>query len=315
MRCLVTGATGFLGSHLVDYLVERGDAVTAVVRDEAKARARWPRQVRIEVADLMDRLALEAVLHRNGPDALYHLAAQPFPLVSWEDPQSTFRANLTGTVAVLEAVRAWGGATRVLTAGSSAAYAVSTGGRRLTEEDPLEPVSPYGVSKLACDAAAALYAHRYALSVIRVRPFYIIGPRKSGDACSDFSRRVALLEKSGGGAMAVGNLDAVRDLLDVRDGVRGLVTAMEKGTPGEAYNVCSGQGYAMRDVLERLKKLARVPVREQVDPALIRPVDEPVKLGDPGKLMALGWQPVHDLDDSLQVLLEYWRGQVAAGSA
>lgn len=315
MRSLVTGATGFLGSHLVDFLVARGDTVTVLVRDAAKAKALWPTGVRVETAELTDRLALEAVLHRAGPAQIYHLAAQPFPLVSWKDPQATFRTNLTGTVALMEAVRAWGGQNRMVVVSSSAAYAVSENRQPVPEQGPMDPISPYGVSKLAADAAAALYGHRYNLSVIRVRPFFIIGPRKTGDACSDFSQRVARAEKNGQGTIAVGNLDMVRDLLDVRDGIRGLVTVMEKGVPGEAYNLCSGHGYAMREVLDRLKGQARIPVQERHDPSLLRPVDEPVKIGDPAKLMALGWAPQHALEESLRDLLGYWRDRVQSGAA
>ena len=315
MRSLVTGATGFLGSHLVDSLVARGDTVTALVRDAAKARAFWPGQVRVETVELTDRLALEALLHRAGPEQVYHLAAQPIPNLSWTDPQATFRTNLTGTVALMEAVRAWGGKTRLLVASSSAAYAFNPDGHPLAEDGPMGPISPYGVSKLAADAAAALYVSRYNLAVIRVRPFYVIGPRKIGDACSDFSRRIALAEKSGGGRIGVGNLDMVRDLLDVRDAVRGLTLLLEKGVVGEVYNLCSGQGYAMRDVLDRLKALALTPIQEQHDPALLRPVDEPVKVGNPARLTELGWTPRYGLDDSLQNILAYWRERVAAGAA
>ena len=312
MRCLVTGATGFLGSHLVDHLVARGDKVTALVRSVEKARALWPTGVRVETAELTDRLALEALLHRAGPAQIYHLAAQPFPLVSWKDPQATFRTNLTGTVALLEAVRAWGGTTRVVMASSAAAYAVSHDGHPVAEDGTMDPVSPYGVSKLAADASAALYGHRYGLPVVRVRPFFIIGPRKTGDACSDFSHRIARAEKDGAGSIAVGNLDMVRDLLDVRDGIPGLVTAMEKGTPGEAYNLCSGRGYSMREVLDVLKGLALLPIQERHDASLLRPVDEPIKI-DPARLRALGWEPRQTLDGSLRHLLDYWRERVRAG--
>ena len=312
MRCLVTGATGFLGSHLVDFLLERGDQVTVLVRDPEKARARWAERVRIESAELTDRLALEAVLHRAGPGQVYHLAAQTLPTASWKDPQATFRTNLTGTVALFEAIRAWGGKTRILVVSSSAAYAVTHQGQPLTEDAAMGPISPYGVSKLAADASADLYAHRYQLDVIRVRPFYVIGPRKQGDACADFSRRMAKAEKSGRGAITVGNLDMVRDLLDVRDGIAGLVTAVEKGQAGEVYNLCSGRGYAMRDVLDRLKRFARLPIREQHDPSLLRPVDEPIKVGNPAKLMSLGWAPCFSLEESLQEILDYWRARVAA---
>lgn len=313
MRYLITGATGFLGSHLVDHLRERGDAVTALVRDVAKARALWPDGVRIESAELTDRLALEAVLHRAGPDRVVHLAAQPFPMLSWKDPQATFRTNLTGTVALLEAVRAWGGKTRVLVASTSAIYAATA--TPIPEDGAQGPISPYGVSKLAADGVAALYGQRYALQVIRARPFFVIGPRKTGDACSDFCRRLALAEVRNEETLAVGNVDMVRDLLDFRDARVALLTVLENGKTGEAYNVCSGRGIAMHEVLAHLKPLARRPIHEVLDTSLLRPVDEPVKVGDPAKLQALGWQASYTVPESLPVILEYWRARAAAGSA
>ena len=315
MKSLVTGATGFLGSHLVDHLLARGDTVTAVVRDAAKARGLWSSGVRLEVVELTDRQALEAVMHRSGPDHVYHLAAQPFPMLSWKDPQATFRTNLTGTIALLEAVRAWGGKTRVLVAGTSALYAVPDDATPIPETGALGPISPYGVSKLAADAAADLFAHRYHVPVVRVRPFFVIGPRKLGDACSDFSRRIALAEQRQQGAMAVGNLDVIRDFLDYRDAIAGLVTVMEKGTPGEAYNLCTGRGTSLHEVLNHLKAMARVPIQEVLDASLLRPVDEPVMVGDAAKLMQLGWQSRHTLEESLQEVLAYWRGRVQAGTA
>jgi GDP-4-dehydro-6-deoxy-D-mannose reductase len=315
MRYLVTGATGFLGSHLVDHLLARGDTVTALVRDVTKARAFWPEGVRVETAELTDRLALEGVLHRAGPDRVVHLAAQPFPMLSWKDPQATFRTNLTGTVALLEAVRAWGGKTRVLVASTSAIYAVPLNATPIAEDGVQGPISPYGVSKLAADAAAALYGQRYELAVIRARPFFIIGPRKNGDACSDFCRRMALAELRNQDTLAVGNVDMVRDLLDYRDARAGLLAILEHGRTGEAYNVCSGRGTALHEVLAYLKPLARRPIREVLDATLLRPVDEPVKVGDPTKLQSLGWQARYTVPESLPAVLDYWRERAGAGLA
>ncbi len=313
MRCLVTGATGFLGSHLVDTLVARGDEVTALVREAGRSGSTWPAGVKTVTADLTDRAAMTDALNRAAPEQIFHLAAQSYPTLSWQDPQDTFRANLTGTVVLLEAMRAWGGSARLMVVSSSAIYTSST--RPIPEDGDHVPASPYGVSKLAADFSASLYHLRYGMNVVRVRPFFLIGPRKRADVCADFARRIALAEQSGQGAIAVGQLDVVRDFLDVRDGLSGLVAIMERGVSGEAYNVCSGHGHTLGEVLAGFKSLALVPIQEVVDPDLLRPVDEPVKVGDPARLKGLGWTPACTLSDSLRAILDYWREQVAAGQA
>lgn len=302
MKCLVTGATGFFGSHLVEALLSRGDDVTALIRREG---AMLPTGIRTELTELSDRSDLLRAITRAAPDLVFHLAAQSYPTVSWRDPQGTFRANLTGTVALLEALRAWGGPAKVLIASSSAIYAASE--KPIAEEGALGPASPYGVSKLAADSAAHLFGLRYGIPVVRVRPFFIIGPRKKDDVCADFARRFVAAEKCGKGEMTVGNLAIVRDFLDVRDGLAGLLQISEKGVAGEAYNLCSGRGYALSELLATFKHHARVTLRDVVDPALVRAVDEPVKVGNPAKLKALGWTPRFTLDESVANILAYWR--------
>ena len=305
MRCLVTGARGFLGSHLVDQLVARGDEVFALVREAGRRSPFWPAGVQTDQSDPTDRSDLTELLKRVAPDQIFHLAAQSYPNVSWQDPQGTFSANLTGTAVLLEAVRAWGGPARVMVTSSSAVYAVSAD--PIPETGKLAPSSPYGVSKLAADSATDLYHQRYGMNVVRIRPFFLIGPRKRDDVCSDFARRIAHLEGQGGGTMKVGELSMVRDFLDVRDGIAGILTVMEKGVMGEVHNICSGTGYAVRQILDIYKTLANVPVQDELDPALVRPVEEPVKIGYPARLKALGWTPAHTLEQSLATILAYWR--------
>lgn len=310
MRCLVTGATGFIGGHLVDRLCGEGHDVWALVRNPGRAAA-LPAGVHACPGSVEDVPACVRALAEARPDAVYHLAAQSLPVVSWREPQATHRANLMGTLHLLGAVREQAPGARVLVAGSSAEYAVDPEGRAIPEDGRLGPSSPYGVSKLAADLAAQLYGERHRLQVVRVRPFFLVGPRKTGDVCSDLARGIVAIERGAAGVLRVGNLDIVRDLLDITDGVRGLMIAAEQGRPGEVYNVCSGQGYRLRDVLEQFKAVARVPVREETDPALLRPVDEKVKIGNPSRLQALGWRVELTLAQSLQGILDYWRAQPA----
>lgn len=307
MRCLVTGATGFIGSFLAQRLCESGCAVSALARDVARAGGLLPHAVRLLEGRVEDRDDCERAVAASEPDRVFHLAAQSYPVASWQDPQGTFSANALGTIHVLDAIRASGRDPSVVVACSSAEYAAPADGAPLPESGRLLPSSPYGVSKLAADFAAQLYADRYGMRIVRVRPFFLIGPRKTGDVCSDFARGLAAAERTGHPTLRVGNLEIVRDFLDIADGVRAFVLAAERGERGAVYNICSGRGYRLREVLDRLKAMAKVAVREEIDPSLLRPVDEPVKVGDPSRLMALGWRPERSIDDSLRDILAYWR--------
>lgn len=300
MKCLVTGASGFVGSHLLDSLLERGASVVALSR-HVRTGAKW-----IE-CDLLDHAALARAVEQVRPGVIFHLGAQSLPGVSWDGPAQTFRTNVEGTLNLLDAARLTGVDAKLVIACSSAEYALAEDGTPIREDYPLQPSSPYGVSKLAVDHLARLYGKRHRLRIVRARPFFWIGPRKTGDFCSDVARRIVAAERSANPVVKVGALDAVRDFLDVRDGVRALLCLAERGQPGEAYNICSGHGHKLREILDQFNALARVRVTEETDPALLRPLDERVRIGDPSKLKALGWRPEIAIADSLRAILDYWR--------
>ncbi len=303
MKCLVTGAGGFIGGHLVECLAGKGWEVHAVDR----VRGALAKGVRLHSVDLLDREQTAACIGEVRPDAVFHLAAQSYPGVSWEKPALTFNVNVLGSIHVLEGLRQAGLNPPILVVCSSAEYAPETGSAPIPEDAPLRPSSPYGVSKLAEDHAARLYFERYGLRTVRVRPFFLVGPRKTGDVSSDFARGIVAIERGKADHLSVGNLDVVRDLLDVRDGVEAFCLLVEKGVAGEVYNVCSGRGYSVREILATLKELARVQVEERGDPARLRPLDEMVRIGDPGRLKALGWSPARSVRQTLEDILEHWR--------
>src|SRR5262249_20960767 len=151
------------------------------------------------------------------------------------------------------------------------------------------------------------YHEFYGLTVVRCRPFYWIGPRKTGDVSSDFARGIVAIEQGRQEDLPVGNLELVRDLLDVRDGVEALRLLSQHGRPGDVYNICSGRGYSLREVLSVYKRLAKVEVRERFDPSRTRPIDENVKIGDPSELCKLGWSPQRSIARTLEEILAYWR--------
>jgi GDP-4-dehydro-6-deoxy-D-mannose reductase len=304
MKSLVTGASGLIGGYLVEHLLECGDAVTACDTVHFPDAA-----IECLPLDVLNRTAVHAVLEEQEPDVIYHLAAQSLPDVSWEDPAPTYRVNVIGTVNVLEAVKNVKPGAKVVIACSSGAYAPVREETPITEDYALDPSSPYGVSKFAVDTFAGMYAERHGLKIVRARPFYLVGPRKKGDVCSDFARGILAVERGEAKDVPVGNLDVIRDIMDVRDGVAALRVLALEGEAGGVYNVCCGQGVSIGDVFNRLAALSSVDVEARPDPQRQRKIDEPVKIGDASKLKALGWQPRYDLETTLADIMAYWREQ------
>jgi GDP-4-dehydro-6-deoxy-D-mannose reductase len=306
MRVLVTGAGGFIGSHLVDHLLARGDDVVAFGRRRlAPSRGLCSIEGEILDADFLERIIAE-----NAPEEVYHLAAQSLPNVSWEQPGLTHRINVEGTLNVLGAVRKTGVGSRIVIASSSSIYAQNLGGEPIREDNPCRPASPYGVSKLAADHSARLQSERFGLNVVCARPFFIIGPRKTGDVCSDWARNIVAIERGDASELVVGNTDVVRDFLAVSDGVAAMIRIAEKGVSGESYNISSGVGWNLADVLETLVSMSKEKISTRVDPERVRPVDERIKIGDNRKLMALGWLPSSNVPEVLGEILNYWRRNV-----
>lgn len=311
MTSLVTGASGFIGSHLVDYLLARGDSVITVQRGHGAMASAPSRDGGDAVTpyhgDVLDTELLNRVIAETKPGEIYHLAAQSLPNVSWEQPALTHRINVDGTLNVLEAVRAAKISPAIVIASSSSVYAMSESPIR--EDDLCRPASPYGVSKLAADHLGRLYAQRHGLRVMIARPFFVIGTRKTGDVCSDWARNIVAIERGQAHELVIGNLDIVRDFLHIADGVAGLAAIAGKGGAGESYNISSGRGWNLADVLKTLTGLAKTKIEVRVDPARVRPVDERVKIGDNAKLKSLGWSEERSVAQALAEILEYWRGQ------
>lgn len=307
MRCLVTGADGFIASFLVDMLLERDHTVSALAFTASPHLDRLGAKVKTVRGDILDRPSLARLLTEVRPEVVFHLAAQSLPNVSWDQPDLTCRVNVLGTVHLLEAIRAESLDPVVVVPASSSEYAPSPDGRPVPETAALRPSSLYAVSKLAQDELSRLYHEHYGLRVVRARPFHLVGPRKTGDMSSDFARHIVAVEHGLQKDMPVGSLDVVRDLLDVRDGAEAFLLLAEHGRAGDVYNICSGHGVRAGEVLDMLKAMAKVPIRERQDPAKLRPIEDKIKVGDPSKLMALGWKPKRALQETLRDVLDYWR--------
>ena len=303
---LVTGARGFVGAHVIDLLRASGHLVFAWVRPDASREAR-PLPVSTSAVDVLDAGAVHRELAALRPEAIYHCAAVAHLGRSWQHVTTTLETNALGTHHLLEADRRLKLRARILIPGSAAVYRASP--EPLAEDAPLGPASPYGVSKLAQEQLARQAAAE-GQHVIVTRSFNHIGPgQDSSYAASSFARQIAGLETARAEpVIRTGNLAARRDITDVRDTVRAYALLTDHGEPGVVYNVCSGHAVSMDEILRRLTARARVAVRVEPDPALQRPNDVPVLVGDNRRLVrATGWHPSIPLDETLDDLLDYWR--------
>lgn len=292
MKALVTGAGGFVGPHLCAHLRAAGDEVI----DPGNERAGF---------DITNRGVVKDVLEQHRPDVVYHLAARSDVAASWRDPTGTLRVNVEGTQHVLDGSRA-AGVRRVLVIGSAEEYGrVEAADLPLREDAPLRPITPYGASKVAAAYLALQAWLGSGLETIRVRPFSHTGPGQLDTfLIPALARRIVAAERDTDAVVTVGAVDPVRDISDVRDVVRAYRLLMEHGEAGEVYNVCGGSGIAVREILDRLIGKARRPVRVETDPALLRPVEVPVLVGNPAKLRATtGWEPAYAIDATLDAVL------------
>jgi GDP-4-dehydro-6-deoxy-D-mannose reductase len=308
MRALVTGGTGFLGTYMAAHLASTGVEVTATHLPRlAPGPGRVTEGVRIVPLDVTDRAQVTKLVAETRPDVIYHFAGQAFVIPSWEDPAGTFSTNLTGTLYLLEELRHHFPHTRFAFAGSGTEYGDPP--RIPTPEDsPLRPTSPYASSKAGADLLCYQYFRSFGVPVFRYRIFGTTGPGKRGDSTNDFASQIADLERRPEPrVLRVGNLDKQRDIQDVRDAVRAMVAVVEKGEPGEAYNIASGVPRNVRQNLETLLTFARVPIRVETATERLRLVDEPIHLADVSKLRALGWSPQIPFERTLEDILESWR--------
>ena len=305
--CLITGCGGFIGSFLAELMAGRGWTVVGTAHRSRKNLESLEEKITVRALDLADREAIRRLVREAQPDAVIHLGGQSYIAPSWEDPVGTFQVNIVGTFHLLEAIREVPGSPVVIVVGSSAEYGHGHGDAPITEDAAFRPASPYGVSKVAQDMLGHMFWRRYGMKVIRARPFALFGPRKDTDAISGFARGIVRVERGEAGAVSVGDLEVIRDFLDVRDGARALAHLVDRGTAGEVYNLCSGTGTRLRDILERLIARAEGPVTVQADPARTRRADVPVLIGDNAKLRRLDWEPEIPLEQTLQDTLEFWR--------
>ena len=315
-KALITGITGFAGSHLAELLLRESVDVHGIQRWRSKTENMEDikDKVKIEEADLLDAHSLYSVIDKIKPDYIFHLAAQSFVQSSWASPTQTLEVNIIGTAHLFEAVRKTDLPITIQIACSSEEYGkVLPNEVPIKETNPLRPLSPYAVSKLAMDYLGYQYHESYNMNIIRTRGFNHTGPRRGEVfAESSFAKQIAEIEKGKREPVVhVGNLEAQRDYTDVRDMVRAYYLSVQKCEPGEVYNIATGTAWRINDVLKLLISMSKVKVEIKSDPARMRPSDVEILIGNNSKFVKqTGWQPEIRFEKTMEDLLNYWRENV-----
>lgn len=319
MNVLVTGITGFAGSHLAEYLLAEHPEVKIFGTWRWRSRMENIEHLRDRITllecEMRDAVAVRKALQESQPEAIFHLAAQSFVPASWRAPHDTFASNVQGQTNLFESVRELGLDPTIQIACSSEEYGmVYPDEVPIREDNPLRPLSPYAVSKVAQDLMGYQYFQSYGLKVIRTRGFNHTGPRR-GEVfvTSNFAKQIAEIELGlAPPVIRVGNLDAIRDFTDVRDMVRAYWFAIQHGKPGEAYNIATGVGISIRELLDRLLALSTATVTIETDPERLRPSDVERLLGDSSKFRRdTGWEPRVPFEQTLNDVLGYWRERLS----
>jgi len=306
---LVTGAEGFIGSHLVKFLQAKGWNVVGGYRLHGdNSRPKLPKLHFVQ-CDLRNGQRVSELFHQFQPTHVFHLGAQSLPTVSWADSVGTFESNIMGSLHVFEAVRHMKRLPIVVSACSSAEYGhVPHTAIPVTEEQPLRPLHPYGISKVCLDLLAREYFLDYKIPAVNLRLFNTTGPGKTSDAPSDFVRQLVRIKKGlQPPVMEVGNLKPRRAFLDVNDAVRGFYLAAMKGKRGEAYNICAAETHEIGELLLTAIRLSGVKTEIRPAAHLMRPSDENIIFGSTDKLRKdTGWKPLRTFEQTLRSMLEYW---------
>jgi nucleoside-diphosphate-sugar epimerase len=317
MTSLITGIGGMVGSHLADSLLNKKDTVYGTFFKPTVAKDDIPCGATKYECDIRYFSNVHSIIRDVLPDRIFHLAAQSYPTVSLMRPQETMEINATGTVNVFESIKLIRNNNPdynpvVVVACSSAEYGESL--LQLTEpvkeEAPLLPLHPYGVSKVTQDLLTYQYYKSDGLNGIRARIFNTTGPRKVNDVCADFTKRIVRMEYTGDRILKVGNIDTKRAITDVRDLVNALILLSEKGKYGEVYNISGEFVYRISEVIDIIRKHTSIYFTIETDPALLRPTDEPIIVGNSDKLkQTTGWKQTWKLEETIKDMLDYWRNR------
>ena len=314
MKVLITGISGFAGSHLAEFLLNKGYKVYGTFYDKSTFSNLngFIDKITLFECDIRNYDILKKIIRKVRPDEIYHLAAISFVPTSLKNPKLTFDTNLYGTLNLYQVVIEQKINPKILFVGSADEYGlVKESDLPIKETRPLHPMNPYAISKMSSDFLSYFYFKNYHFDIIRVRSFNHIGPRQAPDfVCPSFAKQIVEIEKGikREPIIMVGNLEAKRDFTDVRDMVRAYWLAVQKGEMGEVYNICSERTVQIKELLNKFLKLSSKKIEVMEDPKRMRPSDNPVLQGDFSKFRErCGWKPEIPLDKTFKDILEYWR--------
>jgi GDP-4-dehydro-6-deoxy-D-mannose reductase len=313
LRAFITGIAGFAGRHLTEYLRGRGDEVAGLEQDESDEVAQLikAKDLRVYFGDLRDENMISKAIKQFKPDTVFHLAAQSSVRLSFENPLETFSVNIIGSLVLMETISRVDLPLKLLVISSSEVYGALTPEEcPVVEDHSLKPINPYAVSKATIDLMAYQYYQAYNMPVYIARAFSHSGPwQKTVGVLSDWAFQIAKMDLGySQPILKVGNMNVKRDYTDVRDVVKGYVDIVEKGKPGEPYNVCSGKGYQLSELLSIYQSFTTKKITLEPDKSRMRPVDIPILVGSNEKIRRdTGWSPTIPIETTLTDTFNYWR--------
>lgn len=309
LKALITGASGFVGSFLTEFLIGKGLDVLGISRSDGFLNGQKNSKYRCDILDV-DRLG--KILQSFQPDYIVHLAAPAFIPTSLKVPKHTYDLVFIGTLNLLECVRKLELNTKILYVSSADVYGNSLNSI-LSELDSCKPINPYSSAKACSELMCQQYFHSYGIDVVIARPFNHTGPYQSTDfVCSDFAYQIASMTDKSEKKIFAGNIDVKRDFMDVRDVIEAYYKLLTHGRSGEIYNVSSGRASSIREIITMLFNYAGITNYEIVkDPQKVRSNDVPVRIGDSTKILQhTGWKPRYLLDETIEDLYRYWKEQL-----
>lgn len=316
MPILITGIGGMVGSHMADYFFNNSIEVVGTYYKPTTDITEICYKSKLIECDIRYYSPLMQIISRYKPSKIFHLAAQSFPVVSWNRPLETMDININGTINLFEAIKEVKAMDNsydpiVVVACSSAEYgsSLTPDNVPIKEELNLLPLHPYGVSKVAQDLLSYQYYKNDNIKSIRARIFNTTGPRKVNDAPSDFVKRAVQIEKLNKiNTLKVGNIYTKRAITDVRDLVMALILLSEKGNYGDVYNISGSKVYEMKEIIDLIRDYMKIDFEIEVDEKLLRPTDEPIIIGDSSKLIRdTGWRQKYTLEMTIKDMVDYWR--------
>ena len=314
-KYLITGFSGFVSQHLVSYLsqIKKRAEIIGVSRSKSRYYQYNNLNIKCREIDLKDAGKTIDLINETKPDYIIHLASDSSVAQSWHQPVTSFQNNTNIFLNLIESVRLSNISCRILSVGSSEEYGiVDSPILPLSENHQLNPISPYAVARVSQELLSKIYVQGYGMDIIITRSFNHIGPgQRDSFVISSFARQIVEIQHGKPHKIEVGNIDVVRDFLDVRDVVKAYVELIEKGKKGEIYNICSGTGYSLKSILEKMIKMAGLDLNYSINPKLVRPSDNPVIIGSNRKIREqCNWKPEISLEKSLGDILQYWTTEI-----